>query len=74
MSCVATREASGRPLTDALTLLSIKDVARLLNVSVRHIERLDASGRIPAPKRVGRCKRWLSDDIQNWMIEGCPAR
>lgn len=56
------------------TLLSIADLATLLGVSSRHVERMDVSGRMPAPVRLGRSKRWRRTEIESWIVAGCPDR
>lgn len=64
-----------RPPTDLLpACISAFELARMLNCSVRHIERLDASCRMPAPIRLGRAKRWRLDEIRAWLAAGCPDR
>lgn len=52
----------------------IKVVSEMLGVCQRHIERLDASGRLPSPIKIGRAKRWLLSDINAWIAAGCPDR
>ncbi len=59
--------------TQALCL-GIAEVARMLGVSERHVERMDASGKLPCPVRLGRAKRWLRADIDVWLAAGCPQR
>ena len=52
--------------------LDAKTLARLLGVSVRHVRRMDASGKLPAAVRLGRSKRWLAGTIQAWLKAGAP--
>ena len=58
----------------ATRLLTAKDVAGILSVSLRHLWRLDAEHRLPKPVRMGKCVRWLADDIEQWLRIGCPSR
>ncbi len=51
-----------------------RELARLLGVSVRHVERMDASGRLPRALRLGRAKRWSLQEIRAWLAAGCPGR
>lgn len=51
-----------------------KTLARMLCCSVRHIERQDAAGKLPAPVRIGRSKRWRAAEIDAWLQAGCPDR
>lgn len=54
--------------------ISASELAEQLGVSKRHIERLDAQGKLPAPARIGHAKRWPVDEIDKWLHEGCPNR
>ena len=47
--------------------ISIKGVAEMLGVSVRHVERLEAAGRLPRAIRLGRAKRYFLHDIERWI-------
>ncbi len=49
-------------------------VAKLLGISLRHLWKLSASGRLPAPIRLGRSVRWRLDELRAWLNAGCPAR
>lgn len=48
-------------------LLNIHDVARMLQISVRKIELMVASGELPPPIRLGRLRRWRPDTIEAWL-------
>jgi prophage regulatory protein len=50
------------------------ELARLLDMSVRTIRRLDCSGKLPRPVRIGGAVRWLVADIEAWLAAGCPDR
>jgi excisionase family DNA binding protein len=54
-------------------LLSVDDVAALLNCSPRHIWRLASSGRAPRPLRLGGLRRWRREAIDQWLADGCPS-
>jgi len=54
------------------TLLTVKDVAKMLTVSVRTVWTWRDMGRLPAPVRIGRCVRWRRQDIEKWIEQGCP--
>jgi len=64
---VATAE--GGPIA-----LDAKELAEMLGVSLRHIRRLDASGRLPVGFRLGRAKRWARREIEEWILVGAPDR
>ena len=59
--------------TTTKLLIGIRDVASMLNVSTRHVERLNSAGMIPRPVRVGCARRWRRREIEDWVAEGCPA-
>lgn len=50
------------------------ELARLLDMSVRTIRRLDCSGKLPRPVRIGGAVRWLVAEIEAWLAAGCPDR
>ena len=54
-------------------LLSVGQVAGLLNCSVRHIFRMADGGRMPSPLRLGACVRWPRSSIEGWVEAGCPS-
>lgn len=61
-------------------LLDVKAVAALLGVSVRHVHRLVALKRIPAPVNLGTKSdrpnaliRFRRDQLDTWIKAGCPA-
>jgi len=54
--------------------IDTRELAELLHVSKRHLERMDASGRLPKPIRLGRAKRWLTSELEAWLEAGCPDR
>lgn len=54
-------------------LLTAKEVAALLNVSMRSFWRLKSEGAIPSPIRLGRSIRWALRTINEWIERGCPA-
>ena len=44
-----------------------KELAEILNVSVRHIDRLNAAGKLPPPKYICNSVRWDPKDIDDWL-------
>ena len=59
---------------DKRLALPAAEVAKLLGISQRHLWKLNASGRLPAPIRLGRSVRWRLDELRAWLDAGCPAR
>ncbi len=72
---VARREK--KPAPEAL-LLDAVALARRLSMSVRTVRRMDSSGRLPRPIRIGKAVRWALDSGPNsicaWVGAGCPDR
>jgi excisionase family DNA binding protein len=56
------------------TLLTDRDVAARLNVSRSFVHKLNASGRLPQPVKLGRARRWRLEDLKLWEALGCPSR
>lgn len=56
-------------------LLTVREVAALLGCSPRHVYRLSADGRMPAPVSLGALVRWNRNSVQSWIEGGCqPVR
>lgn len=55
-------------------LIDVDEVARLLSISRRTVLRADSAGKIPAPRRIGRCLRWSRLELSRWIDSGCPPR
>lgn len=60
------------PASITQRLIAIADVAHLLGISVTTVERMAASGRIPAPRRIGRSNRWDSQELNEWLSRPKP--
>ena len=54
------------------TMLTVHDVARMLNCSARTVYRLTDSGRMPRPVKLGVLVRWPREAIETWISKGCP--
>ena len=57
-----------------MELLTAREVAGSLKVSVRQVWKLLSCGRLPAPVRLSRSVRWRVADISRWCDLGCPSR
>lgn len=55
-------------------LLNVKELAEMLNISVRQVWRLRDAGAMPSPLALGdgRCLRWDASVIQEWVSAGAP--
>ncbi len=48
-------------------LLTVKEVAHLLNVSERTVRRLVTEGHLAAPRSVGGARRWFPGDVRVYL-------
>lgn len=48
------------------------DIGRKLQISTRHVWRMNDDGTLPRPFRIGRLVRWPAAIIDRWISEGCP--
>lgn len=59
-------------LAEDFRLITAKELAAMLDISIRTIWRMCSDGSIPAPFRAGRAVRWRLSDIQHWIRNRCP--
>ena len=55
-------------------LLTAAAVGEMLSLSKRQIFRLNSSGKIPAPVRIGGSVRFIESEISAWLQAGAPDR
>lgn len=53
-------------------LLTHAEVAQLLRVSPRTVDRMRQEGTIIPPVKLNRQLRWLKSDVLQWLQDGCP--
>lgn len=53
-------------------LLDVREVAKLLGCSSRHVYRLTDLGAMPKPIKLGALVRWSRQTIHQWIANGCP--
>lgn len=58
----------------AESLVRLTEVCRILGISRAHASRLNVSGRLPRPIRLGRAVRWSTSELGRWIAAGCPTR
>jgi hypothetical protein len=64
------RQAQAGPLIEPIAYRKAQ-VARLLGVGERTIERLLSGGKFPQPDaRAGRCPLWTRETLTRWIAEG----
>lgn len=61
------------PPTDHGALLTVRQLAQLLNCSQRHVYRLTDRSALPKPVRLGALVRWNRTQIEQWIASGCPS-
>ena len=55
--------------------ISAKQLSQLLGVSLRQVWRLNSTGKLPRPVRIGGSVRWNRAEVIRWFSEaGCPDR
>jgi len=57
----------------APALLSLEDAGEYCGISRNSFWKMKASGRCPAPIRLGRRLLWRKADLDRWILDGCPA-
>ena len=60
--------------SDASWLLTAKQLAALLQVSLRTLWRMRSAGQVPSPLRFGGTVRWRKDEVLQWIAAGCPTQ
>lgn len=53
-------------------LVTALEFARLLQISLRTLWRLNSAGDVPSPVRLGGAVRWRRAEVVHWIDEGCP--
>jgi len=61
-------------MTEMSLLLSASAAAHAIGISRSQFWKLHASGRVPAPVRIGRRVLWRRSDLEQWVAQGCPSR
>jgi excisionase family DNA binding protein len=55
-----------------VAMLTVADVAEMLQCSVRSVYRLVDAGKMPPPVKLGKMIRWPCGRIRDWIDSGCP--
>lgn len=58
--------------SEAPAMLTVHDVARMLNCSARTIYRLTDAGKMPQPIKLNALVRWPREVLERWISAGCP--
>ena len=65
---------SKSPASDNALALTAAQLAALLNVSLRHIRRLEILNALPRSVKIGRCRRYPVESVRQWLADGCPRQ
>jgi excisionase family DNA binding protein len=66
-------QKQARNAREALAVCA-RELAEMLNVSLRQVWRLNSAGKLPKPIRLGGSVRWNRAEVQQWFDAGCPGR
>jgi predicted DNA-binding transcriptional regulator AlpA len=55
-------------------MMSARAIAAMLGVSIRQVWRLNATGKLPRPIRLGGSVKWKKTEIMKWFDNDCPDR
>jgi len=64
--------AGQKPPEDRRLLVDTTQVAKLLKVCEKTVWRMQTTGEMPMPIRIGRAVRWSYEEIKAWVDAGCP--
>ena len=53
------------------TLITNKDLAGIMQISVRHLHRLKSRGEVIEPVKIGKLTRWNLEQVEQWIQNGC---
>lgn len=65
---------NSEPCKSEQLLLSRRNAAELLDLSVATLDRMQASGKLPRTLVVNGGVRYRRDDLVRWIALGCPDR
>jgi prophage regulatory protein len=66
-------QKKARNVQEAMAI-SARELAQMLDVSLRQIWRLNSAGKLPKPIRLGGSVRWNRQEVTEWFEAGCPER
>lgn len=55
-------------------MMTRSELAELLGKDYRTVQRMEKTGKLPAPKLVGREYRFERSQVEAWLAAGCPDR
>lgn len=57
--------------SSGMALMTIEQVAEMLQTSTRTVYRRSQDGTLPAPLKIGNVTRWRRDILESWIEGGC---
>ncbi len=60
------------PTVVDVQMVTVSDVAAMLQCGERTVHRMIETASIPAPVRIGRLIRWPKAKLTQWIDDGCP--
>jgi prophage regulatory protein len=66
-------QKKARSIREVLAVCA-RELAEMLDVSLRQVWRLNSAGKLPRPIRLGGSVRWDRDEVLAWFKAGCPDR
>jgi predicted DNA-binding transcriptional regulator AlpA len=67
-------QTSGYSKVAQTLAVSARELAEMLNVSLRQVWRLNSAGKLPKPIRLSGSVRWNRQEVTDWFEAGCPDR
>lgn len=61
-------------LVAEVQLVDARKAAALCSISARFWAKLDASGKVPQARKLGRRSLWSVLELRDWIAAGCPER
>lgn len=61
-----------RTKTPPVVLITARELADMMHISLRTLWRLRSARQIIQPLKIGRATRWRLDEVTNWISQGCP--
>jgi len=74
MDAITETERQRQPDGQSPLMMTVQELARELQLSVKTVRRHEKEGKIPEPARLGQQIRWPRQMILDWIAADCPSR
>lgn len=71
MSSIQNTDEDSR---ESIRMISVGEVAKILDISIRTVWRLVSAKKIVPPIKVGGVVRWRYHELRQWVDAGCPEQ